>query len=451
MLKTRNVIIAVIALTSISLLLMIADLLKPPDSGGLGRDSYGTRAQGHRAIFELLERLDIPVERSLVPPSGLFKRDLCIVFWNPDPAMVRTEPDYLRKAGDWMREGGTVVVAATAETTGKPQSPFTMLPSEFTVEKTPFELLGLEGVRLERSATGEDAGLTEARPPGRRGMGRGRLRPPPALDLFSIQAEGALAHMADTVGRIALPRASHQVLDMATTQTPAGRIYFETPDGDERAIAALFECGRGRALVISDPALAQNFALGRADNAILTAHLLGLSGQPVVFDEFYHGLTIRGNPFWLAKQWPYSLLLVLLLAACIVWVWRSAITLGPPLAETTAPRRSILEYVEAMSVLFDQRHCRRFVLKEVRSGTIWALRKKMQLPLQRDTLEATLQALRRSHPEAAENLRQAAGRVDAVLRQGATIQKQEHIEAARKMSACLSRNYTQRFVRKSNV
>ena len=36
-------------------------MLQPTDSGGLGQDTYGTHADGFRALYEMLEELRVPV------------------------------------------------------------------------------------------------------------------------------------------------------------------------------------------------------------------------------------------------------------------------------------------------------------------------------------------------------------------------------------------------------
>ena len=114
MLTARRIIVAAFAIAVLSLAGIVWQLASPPDSGGLARDSYGTRAYGQKALYELLRQLNLPVERGLVPPTGLLRLNVCMVFLSPDPDLIRTEPDHIRKVGQWVRDGGVAVVAPPA-------------------------------------------------------------------------------------------------------------------------------------------------------------------------------------------------------------------------------------------------------------------------------------------------------------------------------------------------
>ena len=78
MLTTRNVLTVVILVLLISLVSACISLLGSPTGGVSGRDSYGTHLYGFRGLFETLDALGVPVERELVPPDGLFNRDITL-------------------------------------------------------------------------------------------------------------------------------------------------------------------------------------------------------------------------------------------------------------------------------------------------------------------------------------------------------------------------------------
>ena len=67
MLTGRSVLIFAIILAVLSLLGMVVSLMQPPDREGLGSDSYGTRARGYKAVFDLLEELKAPSGEKFVP------------------------------------------------------------------------------------------------------------------------------------------------------------------------------------------------------------------------------------------------------------------------------------------------------------------------------------------------------------------------------------------------
>ena len=80
-------------------------LLRSPTGGGLGVDTYGTRGHGFRGLFEILEQLDIPVERTTVPPDRMLDRNMTLALIQPSPEIVLTEPAYLNAVGRWVARG----------------------------------------------------------------------------------------------------------------------------------------------------------------------------------------------------------------------------------------------------------------------------------------------------------------------------------------------------------
>ncbi|MCL5269778.1 MAG: hypothetical protein M1457_04320, partial [bacterium] len=100
MLKPRNVIIIAVILAVAALGASLVDLVRPPDSGGLGADSYGTWGWGQRALYETVGDLGIPVERSFIPPDRQASRGVCLAFLGPNPWLVAREPVYLKRIAD---------------------------------------------------------------------------------------------------------------------------------------------------------------------------------------------------------------------------------------------------------------------------------------------------------------------------------------------------------------
>ncbi len=98
MLTARNFVALTIVIAVVSLAWACFELAQPPDSGGLGGDSYGTRVQGQRGLFEILDDLGIPVERTLGPPTAVVGREVTLVLWKPQPDLVQVEPAYLHAA-----------------------------------------------------------------------------------------------------------------------------------------------------------------------------------------------------------------------------------------------------------------------------------------------------------------------------------------------------------------
>jgi hypothetical protein len=444
-LTARSVIIATVAIAIVSILATVFELTRTPDSGGRAHDSFGTVAYGQRALFELLEELNVPVERSLVPPTGVLHRDVCLVIWNPDPALVELEPGYLESVGRWVREGGIVVVAP-AKRSAEPEYRRAMRQGYPGYrELSALEALGLDSVSLttveEADAKSQGQPTTGWFPKAEKeesGWVDSLMhnRPPPPQSVVT-SATGDLADLDPLIGFVEVPLTGLQVIDPASTATATGRVVCRPDLSNEHTLVALFRVGRGVVLVVADPHVLLNYAIAKQDNAILAAHLLAHFGRPVVFDEFYHGLTVRGNPYWLLTRHPYGLAALLVFLVSALWVWRNWVHLGPPLVERLTRRRTVAEYVEAVANMFHRSNCRSFVLGEVRDGIVWALRKRLHLGPKQENVDDVARALARRNPRQAERLREAVGGVDQLLREEYMPKEKTVIEAARKVTQCL--------------
>ncbi|MFQ5682716.1 MAG: DUF4350 domain-containing protein [Candidatus Binatia bacterium] len=449
MLTSRNVIISVFIIVLLSVLGMIIHLVQPPDSGGMGEDSYGTRAYGQRALYELLQELAIPVERGLVPPSEVVHREVTLLFLKPDPRVIRAEPEYLRRVGHWIQTGGNVVIAPAKAVLSKKNSGTSHRSNP--VFETSFALkeLGLSKVSLEIIPQGgQDPGRVSRgvhKKHFANGTEKERLwswrlphRRLPVMRTISVEADGDLAYFENGVTSLRLPRAELQIVSSAAISGASGRIFRRTPKGAEHTLLALYHLGKGQVVVVSDPAILTNLSIAEADNSVLVAHLLARFGRPVVFDEFYHGLTIRGNPFWLATRYPYGLFVGLLVMVSGLWAWRNAIYLGPPLGERLTRRRTLREYVEAMANVFQRADCGAFVLRELRNGALWALGCSMHLSPKEANVEAVARSMSRKRPEDAAQLLGAVAEIDALLKGGRRrLKERAVVRAVKRLTQCL--------------
>ena len=188
------------------------------------------------------------------------------------------------------------------------------------------------------------------------------------------------------------------------------------PDGEPETLAAVYAVGDGTITVLADPRLAQNRLVGRADNAVLISHLLADPQKPVVFDEFYHGLTVRSNPLWLLSRFPYDILAASVLAATVLVGWHASRFLGPPLSPRPASRRTLSEYIEAMARLLNRsQRPLPFLLTEIRQGLLWRIRHDMGLPPGQEDAEKIVWLLQRRDPPLAEKARDAIRAIDDSL------------------------------------
>jgi hypothetical protein len=460
MLTARNVVAVVVAIAVISLVSACISVMRPPDSGGMGRDTYGTRAAGQRALFETLEALGVPVERLLMPPTAVLGRNVTLVFWRPHGSLVDAEPAYLRTVANWIRQGGRVVVAP---------SDSSVLPRRFVrrskehaqesvsiIEELGLPLVALRTVDLTSPVTDEpakpvhapDAGKDEEKPT-RNPVELAEEQIAELEDFVTkqqrirttrpvtVQATGAFSGWQSELKTIEVPAEGLRVIDDEKS-TADGRLTLRDDSGHERTLAASFRVGQGEVIVVGAPEIAENRAIARHDNSVLLTRLLTARGRPVVFDEFYHGLTIRGNPLWLFTRQGYRTAVLSLLLLLGLWIWRESVFLGPPLPAPAVNRRSIGEYVEAMARFLGRGEgSRLFALREVREGVLHTIRRDLGLPPGRERPEDLAAALARRDPRRARQLMGTVASIDETLARRTPWKEQDAIRLLREISSCL--------------
>ena len=453
MLTARSIVITTILVAVLSIVAACVSLLRPPDNGGLGGDTYGTRAHGQCALFQILMELNVPVERLLLPPTESLDRQITLVFWNSHHNLVQLEPAYLQSVARWVQEGGRVVVAPAATSDMELNLRSLQKPGLNRPVKSILQALGLTQVHIERvfddgwadeepTETEEDE--REIRPARiedfesfRRALKQTRSAKIIPIRTVSVHATGQLSYLNGLVSMLEVPGRGLQVVVTGTSE-PSGRLTFKTDDGVQQTLAATYRLEQGEVVVVGDPSLVQNRMIAGLDNSVLAVHLLAVEGRPVVFDEFYHGLTIRGNPLWLFTRRAYGVLMVALLTIVGLLVWRQAIFLGPPLKFFSTSRRTIAEYIEATSRFLNRGwSSRSFLLREVRDGVLWKLRHDLALPPGEERPEQITTALKRRDPQRAKQLAAALKFVDETLASGEFPSEKASIQALKRISACL--------------
>jgi hypothetical protein len=440
MLTTRNVLFVVILVVLISLVSACISLLASPTGGVTGRDSYGTHFYGFRGLFETLEELGVPVERELVPPDRLVNRDITLAIFEPDPVIVTTEPAYLHAVAKWVENGGSVVVAPAVFKPGRMTWPLQEWPPRSPIVELSLHQLDIDAFQPrtdedpDKSASGttQDTSDESKKTPNDRPKKSPRKKTVPsgeaALDfaigqtpdlkvsIVHATVDGEFASQFPRGLQLAVPaKTPRMITELDKISGSHVRAVLE-PDGEPQILAAIYPHGRGKIAVLADARLAQNALLGRDDNAVLMTHLLADPRRPVVFDEFYHGRTVRSNPLWLATRFPYNALAVSVLGTTLLVSWRAARALGPPLPRRSRSRRTLAEYIDAMSRLLNRsRRPVPYLLSELRHGLLWRIRRELGLPPGREDVDKLLQVLARRDPPLAENLRQALRAIDQTL------------------------------------
>ena len=456
MLTARSVLIVAISLAVIALLGGLISLLQPPDQGGLGMDTYGTRALGYRAVFDTLTALDFDQRRELGPPNATELSNSTLVLWSPQHDLVQIEPVYLERLRQWLRNGGRIVVAPQAKRDSEhDRSP----PPDLVRPTTVLRELGLPEIETRTIDLPHDQSNRPA--PERDSQKKFRIAEEdrdsdsiksefenylfPTLfptTTVKVSAHGGLVARAASVSQLEAP-SSLQVLDLDLTK-PDGKIAVELEPQDSGTsqkppvLVAQFKVGAGEVVVVGDPALLDNRLFSQADNAVLAVGLLGEPTQTIVWDEFYHGLTVRGNPMFLLTRAHYGLLAGIVVALTAVWVWRRAIFLGPPLADLGEVHRTQAEYVKAMANFFHRgADSRAFMLAELRRGVLWSLRREFGSQRDRETLEDVAAAVARRDPSRAQRLLDATTEADLMLSHPKAAKPRDYLSAAKELLDCL--------------
>ena len=539
MLSARTVILLAVLLVAVSVVATVVSMLETPDRQGLAADTYGTRAHGYRAIFDILTALDVTDDRALAPPGDKLQQSATLVLWTPREDLVSDEPVYLQQVAQWVREGGRVVVGIDK---ARPRGLACKSCQSGVCRKetSAAEVLGIAGIKTHRvdldapvksgtgdettppeagdettaSETGNETTATESQataddsPTAVRKDESADNRPDdnestdndstdsesgdedfaelliPQLFVprrVEVRGEGSLADTVPPAAHLDVPE-SFQTLDVGES-APTGRISV-IAGNEPMVVAAQYKLGAGEVILVSEPRIFSNQLISQFDNSVLAVRLLAGGGGPVVWDQFYHGLAIRGSILFLLTRGAYALVAVMISIVLAAWLWRQARFLGPPRTVLPSSRRTVREYVEAMARFFRRgSESRRFMLAEVRRGVLWTLRHRIGIrsefglrlppggtepqpvalepqpggaesppsgtgqrpmrPVQRptgtdpETLEALIAALSRHDPQAGRQLREAMARADQIVAGGRSVGEREILEAVKGLADCL--------------
>ena len=449
MLSARNVILGSLALLLIAIVIGSLRLTGPPDSNGLAADSYGTHRDGHRAAFDLLREFGVPVERSISPPDASLPVTLTLVLWGPHEDLVENEPAYLERLLPWIEKGGRLVVAPAPKLESTPLFRERPIPrmSDFREVRSIWSILELNGLEITQGTALMGETYQGGRSPI---LSRNNPRPwddilqktlgaeERPMSLVRTESTGNWKDLQGRVRQLRVPSSGCGQIDLPKTLVPGGTLDCTHANGWTGTLAASFPRGLGEIVVIAEPLVLGNGQLAEGDNAVLTFDLLRAGDRSVVFDEFYHGLSVRGNPLWLLTRRGAGLMVAVILCALGVGIWRQSIILGPPLESAAISRRAIFEYIDAMAhFLTRSRGIAPVLLTESRDGVLRLLGEQLNLPPgqhDRDSIDA---ALTRRSPEKSRGYREAFDQLDQAIRQGNSVSSASTIRAIERLFRCL--------------
>ncbi len=455
MLTPRNVISLTIVIAVVSLTWAVIGLLQPPGGNNLRSDSYGTRYHGHKAAFETLDELGVDIARRSGPPDPGDLEDSVLVFWKPHLSLLASEPSWLRDLQDAVRAGGHVVIGDDGRTmlpdvpgaTGNksvPQQLMVANPDESIAELLGVHTVSIEQDEAEPPRAVEDADISELLAD--RWIGIDQRTP---RLTYEVRATGDFDLASVELNSVELPIGQLDSIE-STGEEFESAIYVIDDAGNEHCIVARVPVGEGTVTIVSTPWILSNAGIGQEDNVLVAALSLLHGDRRVIFDEFYHGLAVRGNPVWLFSQRTYGTVTLALLGLTAIVIWRGAVFLGPPLSSVVTSRRSIREYVDAMSrFMCEGRFHDQWMLGELRDGVLWQLRQEHGLPPEQHSVEELLTMIARRDAGQAQTLRDVLHDVDRAVSGKERTGQLNTIQLLQRMRDCLSRNSTARSAVKS--
>ena len=449
MLSVRNAILAALVLLLIAFIGGAVNLTGEPDSGGVAADSYGTHRDGYRATVELLSEFGVPVERRIVPPDVSLPVNSTLVIWGPHHDLVENEPVYLERLLPWIEQGGRLIVAPpprvkTVSLLGN--RPMPKLKRQRVVRSL-WSVLGLGDLQIT-----EGPELLTSEDEDRRGPGPDRASDDRWEDLLreatgtnvqptsivSVVATGDWKDMGDRVKFLRVPTSGTGQISIPPQTVSAAQLQCEHVNGQSWILAAKFPRGQGEIVVIAEPLVVGNGQIAEVDNAVLTYDLLRSGNRPIIFDEFYHGLSVRGNPLWLLTRPGAGVLVSVFLLATVVWVWRQSFNLGPPLEAVTRNRRTIIEYIDAMArFLTRSKRVNPYLLVESREGVLRLLGAQLNLPPGKHEVDSIQDALARRSPAEAKRFQESLQQMDNAIQQRDRVTVTRTIQAIQGLFRCL--------------
>ena len=117
------------------------------------------------------------------------------------------------------------------------------------------------------------------------------------------------------------------------------------------AVVARERIGAGDLLMISAPELLQNKVLATGNRLQLLNALADVK-RPVYFDEVPHGILSGDGTLAVLKEWNFGPFLILLAAAALLYFWRAARRIGPPVDDYRETRSDAVDLVRSLGALY---------------------------------------------------------------------------------------------------
>jgi hypothetical protein len=301
--------------------------------------TYSTSSKGTRALFDLLQRQGVRVQRGERPLTELTEEVGLLVIVEPlARAIDGTETAALQ---EWLNGGGTLLLVVSGSWP---------LRSAFGV--------GFE----EMSVRPTDAPPSDVRTvPG---------ESPFLQDVASLRVVTP-TRLAPTPGKKGVTRLAHNA------------------DG---ALALTWKEKEGRVVAVSDGVSLDNRSIASADNAVFyvnVAQEAARGDRPIVlFDEYHQGYgeeTGTQKSLWQAIGTPGRALFFYLLAAFLLVVYNANRRFGAPLTVELPSSRPSTEYITSMALLYRRAGAGEIALETIYKDFVRDLASKVDAPPEADS------------------------------------------------------------------
>jgi len=290
-LKILTVLVAIIV--GVNVVGAVGQLIVGEDPSGPPSSTFGTTPEGLAALAELLERVEVEVDRSILPINEM---DL-----DGSETIVIAEPQLVLPSEglaieQFLADGGRLVFS------GDP-------------------------LRVDPSAaanTGAD------RPPVWDPEGVGGQAQPARGSEQAPEVAG-VGEVATTGNGIWIDVANFTPLLVVNPDgdTPDDSSSDTSSDnGSGGVVAAAADVGAGRVVAIADVGIWQNQLLGSADNAAFAYAAVGSGGRPVIFAEAAHGVGRQQGLGVFPRSWRW--VAAGLALSALLLIWSAGHRLGPP-------------------------------------------------------------------------------------------------------------------------
>jgi hypothetical protein len=302
-----------VALTLMIALAVTSYLIAPPETADLRGSTYSAKREGAKAVFLLLKRLGFEVERSYEPIAALHATPSDTVLVLASPARRASLQD-LRALRTFIEQGGIVIA------TGGGGSFLPNLGSVGVVEMPSFlrrETLAMKDKRpaQESHATPYDASMP------------------------SLLTRG-------------VPKLLLESEIVGTAPTPSNYAAVYRDAAGPGVLAGSFGEGRAIWMIGATPFLNGEIDKPGAVEFVLNVFASEAGARTVVWDEYYHGYD-RGLISYLATTQISTMFAQLALIAMLA-LFTFSRRRGPVRPLLARPRTSAMEFVDAVSALYQK-------------------------------------------------------------------------------------------------